>query len=232
MRCDASREAMGVAWYQRDSNGFLQPIEFKSKAFAEPQKRLPAHDREALALLYALKSFRHFLLRRRFEVQTDNAALSQIFTSNNLSDLYSRWYHKITEFEYIAIKHRPGRKLYCADALSRRRAGDGDENSPFFVQPGQLFKAAAAVHKVGTWRARTAVSASSQSKHLDSESCLHDSGRWSMLLEQSRMHQFSLKVTDMTDASPLATVQDPTSICGDSAAYQSYYIESEEDFEN
>ena len=54
---------MGVALYQRDEHGFLQRIEFKSKAFADPQKRLPAHDREALALLYALKPFRHFLLR-------------------------------------------------------------------------------------------------------------------------------------------------------------------------
>jgi hypothetical protein len=89
LRCDASREAMGAALYQRDSKGFLQPVEFKSKAFAEPQKKLPAHDCEALGLLYVLKSFRHFLLRRWFEVQTDNSALSQIFTSKDLSDLYS-----------------------------------------------------------------------------------------------------------------------------------------------
>jgi len=60
LRCDASREAMGVALYQRNEHGFLQPIEFKSKAFNEAQKRLAAHDREGLALLYALKMFRHF----------------------------------------------------------------------------------------------------------------------------------------------------------------------------
>jgi dienelactone hydrolase len=52
LRCDASREAMEVALYQRDEHGFLQPIEFKSKAFNEAQKRLAAHDREGLALLY------------------------------------------------------------------------------------------------------------------------------------------------------------------------------------
>ena len=55
VRCDASRETMGAALYQKDSDGYLQPIEFKSKAFAEPQKRLPAHDREGLALLCVLK---------------------------------------------------------------------------------------------------------------------------------------------------------------------------------
>ena len=56
--CDASREALGVALYERDEHGFLQPIEFKLKAFTEARKRLAAHDREGLALLYALKSFR------------------------------------------------------------------------------------------------------------------------------------------------------------------------------
>jgi hypothetical protein len=135
LRCDASREAMGVALYQRDEHGFLQPIEFKSKAFNEAQKRLAAHDREGLALLYALKSFRHFLLIRKFEVQTDNSALSQIFTSKDLSDLYARWYHKLTEFQGMSIKHRAGRKLYCADALSRRRQVKGD----FCVEPGVLY---------------------------------------------------------------------------------------------
>ena len=89
LRCDASREAMGATLYQRNNNEFLQPIEFESRMFNEAQKKLAAHDREGLALLYALKYFRHFLLMRQFEVQTDNSALSQIFTSKDLSDLYA-----------------------------------------------------------------------------------------------------------------------------------------------
>ena len=39
LRCDASREAIGAALYQKDEQGFLQPIEFKSKVFAEAQKK-------------------------------------------------------------------------------------------------------------------------------------------------------------------------------------------------
>jgi len=91
-------------------------------------------DGEELALLYALKSFRHFLLRREFDVQTDNAALSQIFTSKNLSDFYARWYHKIAEFEGIRIKHWPGCRLHCANVLSRRRPCAVDDLSPFQVE--------------------------------------------------------------------------------------------------
>ena len=33
-----------------------------------------------------------------------------------------------------------GRKLYCADSLSRRRSAEKDDKEPFFVEPGQLFK--------------------------------------------------------------------------------------------
>ena len=139
VRCDASREAMGIALYRKDVRGLLQPIEYKSKAFAECQKKLPAHDRECLALLYALKSFRHFLLHKEFEVQTDNSALAQILTSRDLSDLYARWYDKISQFEGMKIVHRPGSKMYCADALSRRRSTKQDD-SPFEIEAGVLSK--------------------------------------------------------------------------------------------
>ena len=139
IRCDASKLAMGAALYQRDAEGYLQPVEFKSKAFAMPQQKLPAHEREALALLYALKSFRPYILHRRFEVQTDNSALAQIFTSKDLSDLYARWYYKIAQYPGLVLKHRPGRKMYEADSLSRRRASPEDDATPFEVEPGELF---------------------------------------------------------------------------------------------
>ena len=140
VRTDASREAMGIAIYRRDADGYLQPVEYKSKAFVDAQKKLPAHDRECLALLYALKSFRHYLLHREFEVQTDNSALAQVFSSRDLSDLYARWYHKIAEFSGMRIVHRPGRKMWCADALSRRRQAEEDDPTPFEVEPGELAK--------------------------------------------------------------------------------------------
>jgi len=73
---------------------------------------------------------------RKSEVQTDNSALSQIFTSKDLSDLYARRHHKLAEFEGMSIKHRAGRKLYCAHALSRRRHVKGDDAQPFCVEPG------------------------------------------------------------------------------------------------
>jgi hypothetical protein len=73
-------------------------------------------------------------------LQFNNIALAQIFTSKDLSDLYSRWHWKLAQFAGMRIKHRKGRKMYCADSLSRRRPAEADDKEPFFVEPGQLFK--------------------------------------------------------------------------------------------
>ena len=132
VRCDASPEVVGVALYQQDAEEYLQPVESVSNAFADPANKLLAHDTKALALLYALSTFRHFLLHLKSDGQTDNAALSQIFTSKDMSDLYARWYHKKAEFTCLSIKHRPGRKIYCADVLSRPRPAVDDNVTPFF----------------------------------------------------------------------------------------------------
>ena len=75
---------------------------------------------------------------RKSEVQTDNSALSQIFTSKDLLDLYARGYHKLAEFEGMSIKHRAGRKLYCSDALSRRLHVKGNYAQPFCMEPDVL----------------------------------------------------------------------------------------------
>ena len=207
LRCDASREAIGVALYQQTKDGYLQPIEFRSKAFAEPQKKLPAHDREALALLYALSSFRHFLLHRKFDVQTDNSALSQIFSSKDMSDLYARWYHKIAEFTGLSIKHRPGRKLYCADALSRRRPAPGDDATPFFVEPGVLFKMAA-----------------NQQMRASSVDAWHVK-----LLHTDGQHFVKVSTTSNADAaSQASTVVPAEELLGASAAFKHVVIEDAE----
>ena len=40
----------------------------------------------------------------------------------------------------MSIKHRKGRKMYCADSLSRWRPVEEDDKEPVFVESGQLFK--------------------------------------------------------------------------------------------
>ena len=62
----------------------------------------------------------------------------------------------------MVIKHRPGRKLYCSDSLSRRRQVAGDNTDPFFVEPGVLFKIAQDSGSVPRDEARHATEQSEQ----------------------------------------------------------------------
>ena len=224
LRCDASREAMGAALYQRDDQGYLQPVEFKSKGFAEAQKRLAAHDREGLALLFALKSFRHFLLGREFQVQTDNAALSQILTSRDMSDLYSRWYWKIAEFPGMKLAHRAGRKLYCADALSRRREGTDEAGNPFFVEPGELFRLIGKEDVSGAGKP----AAEFGPKVKGPAQCINDrTGQVHVQLVRDDSRHYTLKVTNATDCSQASTVVDVDQVCAKSGAFQRFELASE-----
>ena len=214
LRTDASRDAMGVALYQRDSEGYLQPVEFKSKAFAPSQQRLAAHDREGLALLFGLKSFRHFLLGREFQVETDNSALSQILSSRDMSDLYSRWYWKIAEFPGMKLSHRAGRKLYCADALSRRRVVEGEDKDPFFVEPGQLFRLIAADNHTPDNCTETANLINQQR------------GNVHIQMIQDEQQRYVLKVTNASAASQATTVMAVEEACKDSVAFERHDIDS------
>ena len=224
MRCDASREAMGVALYQRDNEGYLQPVEFKSKGFEASQQRLAAHDREALGLLFGLKSFRHFLLGREFQVQTDNSALSQILSSRDMSDLYSRWYWKIAEFPGMKLTHRAGRKLYCADALSRRKVVEGEDQEPFFVEPGQLFKAiGSSLSEQRQQAARLFKSEESSGPRLLNR----QEGRVHAQLVQDEERHYVLKITNATEASKASTAVAVDEVCGDSAAFEKHEIDSQ-----
>ena len=45
----------------------------------------PTHDFELLAIVHALKLWRHYLLGRRFKLQTDHKSLKWIFTQPDLN---------------------------------------------------------------------------------------------------------------------------------------------------
>lgn len=79
--------------YRRDADGYLHPVEYKSKAFVDAQKYLLHMIVNVWHYCMLWKSFRHHMLHQEFEVQTDKSALSQAFSSRDLSDLYPRWYY-------------------------------------------------------------------------------------------------------------------------------------------
>ena len=85
----------------------------------ESRKNYPAHDLELLAVIYALKKWRHYLLSQTFELVTDHKSLKWIFTQPDLNMRQRRWVEFLQEF-FFEIKFWPGKQNQAADALSQK----------------------------------------------------------------------------------------------------------------
>src|SRR3954466_8220426 len=68
---DASGFAVGAALCQDQGNG-LQPVSFMSKKMLPAEKNYPVHEQELLAIICALKEWRHHLHGNHFKVITDH----------------------------------------------------------------------------------------------------------------------------------------------------------------
>ena len=93
--------------------GILQqdrhPIAYESRQLRIHEKNYPTHDLELLAVIYALKKWRHYLLSQTFELVTDHKSLKWIFTQPDLNMCQRRWVEFLQEFSF-EIKFRPGKK--------------------------------------------------------------------------------------------------------------------------
>jgi hypothetical protein len=77
------------------------------------------HDLELLAIIYALKVWRYYLVGRKFELRTDHSGLQHIFTQSDLNARQRRWSELLSKYNF-EITYIKGTLNRVADALSRR----------------------------------------------------------------------------------------------------------------
>ena len=80
---DASLYAVGAILTQTDHDGIERPIQYVSKTLSETQQRWSAIEREAFAVVHALKVLRPYLYGAKFEIfmQVNAAALARPLAS-------------------------------------------------------------------------------------------------------------------------------------------------------
>ena len=118
--CDASDFAVGAVLSQVQPDG-EHPVAYESKKMNEAEQRYPTHERELLAIIHALRVWKHYLEGGKFRIVTDHYSLKYFMTQPNLSKRQARWLDFLAEFDFI-IDHRPGKSNVVADALSRLNA--------------------------------------------------------------------------------------------------------------
>ena len=116
---DASASALGAVLMQKDTgNDKLKPIAYISRALSKTEGRYSVSKKEALAIVYALKSFRHLVLGYKIEVFSDHQPLRVLFQKKLPEGQLGRWALLLQEFD-ITVNYIKGKANVLADSLSR-----------------------------------------------------------------------------------------------------------------
>ena len=137
--CDASDFAIGSALMQLDSEGRERVVAYQSRQLRSAERNYPVHDKELLAMKFALEKFRVYLLSSKpFVIYTDHASLRTAVKTPHLSQRMARWLSFFAEYNF-EVKYKPGKMNIVADALSRRPDYESS-NSVREVQAHQVMR--------------------------------------------------------------------------------------------
>jgi hypothetical protein len=94
-------------------------ILYSSRQLRCHEEHYPTHDLELAAMVMALRTWQHYLLRNVVHIYTDHKSLKYIFTQPDLNMRQRRWLELIKDYE-LEVHYHPGKANIDADALSRK----------------------------------------------------------------------------------------------------------------
>ena len=116
-----SKHALGAILLQTDENGDWHPCSYLSQSFSLAEWNYDIYDRELLAVIRALKTWRHYLHGSPFPVQvfTDHKNLTFFHSPQSLNRRQAHWLLDLVDFD-LKLIYVPSRQLTALDALSCR----------------------------------------------------------------------------------------------------------------
>ena len=79
------------------------PIAFESCKLNDTERCYTVQEKEMIAIVHCLRTWRHYLLGSHFIVKTNNVATSYFQTQKKLSPKQARWQDFLTEFDYMLV---------------------------------------------------------------------------------------------------------------------------------
>jgi hypothetical protein len=95
----ASLDIVVVVLLQTNDIGLEQPIDYFSRALRDAEVRYDAMDKQAYALVKALKDFRTYVLQSKIITYVPSAAVKDILIQSDIDGRRSKWIAKILEFD-------------------------------------------------------------------------------------------------------------------------------------
>jgi hypothetical protein len=109
---DASRIGLGCVLMQDG-----KVIAYDSRQLKKHERNYPTHDLELVVVVFALKTWRHYICGETCEIHIDHKSLKYLFTQElNMSQC--RWLELFKNYD-LTIQYHLGKANVVADALSR-----------------------------------------------------------------------------------------------------------------
>ena len=97
---DSSDTALGAMIGQRDNYGIIHPIAYFSKKLNPTQRKYTIMEKELMAIVEAVKSFKYYLYGRKFIIRCDNSALTKLTKLESPGNRVSRWFAFLSDYDY------------------------------------------------------------------------------------------------------------------------------------
>lgn len=117
LHTDASAIGYGAILLQK-SNGINRVIAYYSRRTTDPESRYISYELETLAIYYALRHFRVYLLGLSFTIITDCNSIKSTVAKKDLSPRVARWWTYMQDFSF-EVAYRKGKYVSHVDYLSR-----------------------------------------------------------------------------------------------------------------
>jgi hypothetical protein len=89
-------------------------VAYASRQLKPHEQNYPTHDFEFVAVVHALKIWRHYLIGNKCEIYTDHKSLKYIFTQPDLNLRQRRWL-ELVKYYNLEIHYHPGKANIVAD---------------------------------------------------------------------------------------------------------------------
>ncbi|KAI9160452.1 hypothetical protein LWI28_008192 [Acer negundo] len=97
-------------------------VAYASRQLKPYELNYPTHDLKLVAVVFALKIWRHYLYGVRCEIFKDHKSLKYFFTQRDLNMGQRRYLEIVNDYDCV-ISYHPGKANVVADALSRKSTG-------------------------------------------------------------------------------------------------------------
>jgi hypothetical protein len=114
LETDASASGIGAVLMQQG-----RAIAFYSQSLGPKVSAQSTYYKEALAILQALRKWRHYILGNRLIIKTDQQSLKYMMNQRLVEGIQHKLLMKLMEFDYV-IEYKKGKENKVVDALSRK----------------------------------------------------------------------------------------------------------------